>query len=448
MRPFIDVLPVSQRKGGSGLQVDGVSLQKLLGFGYSPVYVTALSAVEARAKAYLNALHKNFSSGHVYYALKANFALPVLRTIRDAGCGADIVSIGEWRRALEAGFKPADICFAGVGKMPSEWKESIAGGLGTLNVEHLAELDDVLAHLESHNAPTQLAVRLNPCVESKTHPHLKTGALDSKFGILFEQLVEWVSSTEVRCKSRDAFLALTKPLSGIHVHVGSQLENPEILALVIKKTLSCAEFLVSKGINIRVLDLGGGLHVGFDGVPADNGDITRHIDFLGGALREHLSEYPALSKLWGARLERLDVSVEPGRSVVASSTVFLSKVLFEKTNSDTNRFCYVDGAMNDFPRPSIYGARHALALVDFAAGVQSQSYSYKVVGPVCESADVLAKDVELPKVTAGDTLCFFEAGAYCRSMASHYNLRALPAEIFVKGGQVVEVTAPKNLFGA
>lgn len=444
MRPFIDVLPLAQRKNGAGISVDGVTLLELMKLGHSPLYVTALRAIEGRARAYKECLKGHFLNSNIYYAVKANFSYPVLKAVLSQDCGADIVSFGEWKAARKAGFGANKICYAGVGKRPDEWKAAIRDGLGVLNVEHIQELDEVLEFLYEVPSQTSLALRLNPCVESKTHSHLKTGALDSKFGVIFPHVVEWINKLSNKSHKYDLTKFL-KPLSGIHVHIGSQIENPEIISQVVEKVLQCAQLFVENGIHINHLDFGGGLHVAFEGVPKDNSDIVRHIDFLSHSLKTQLQVFPKLKTLWGTNCENLLVSLEPGRSVVASSTVYLTRVLFEKDNGDGHRFCYVDAGMNDFPRPSLYGAKHQLI---YANGTDflTAEHAFKVVGPVCESGDVLASDVMLPKMKRGDWLMFFEAGAYCRSMASQYNLREIPMEVFIRSAKIEECISATEAF--
>ena len=470
MRPFFTVANVKARQHFKGFSIDGVTLEQLRASAPTPFYVTSLSAVASRAHAYLNTLRSFFPRGQVHYAMKANFAPSILTTVKAAGLGVDIVSIGEWRAALKVGFKPADVCFAGVGKTPAQWREALAGGVGIVNVEHVQELQDILDLLEALPADAHrplIAIRLNPCVESNTHPHLKTGALDSKFGMLLEQLSQWLN-TRKTSQAEQAFQTkqtserwknYLAPLSGIHVHIGSQLLNPEVFELVVEKVFEAAELLRTFGTHIAHIDLGGGLGVGFDGVPPDNSDIINHVSFLCQTILRVAKNHPELASPWGHQCQNLSVNLEPGRSVVASSTALFTEVLYEKSNSELVHFAYVDAGMNDFPRPSIYNARHAVVLAnktEWGPETLSEPLSvlrgellnadappeknYTVVGPVCESGDVLARNAALPQLARGDWLVFLEAGAYCRSMASHYNLRPLPAEIFVQDGKIVDVT--------
>lgn len=449
MRPFICLKPFEQRIKGNGLIIDSVPLSKIFALNKSPVYVTSLNSISQRIKQYKKALNSFFERNEVFYAMKANFSFPILEEIKQCGAGIDIVSIGEWKAAISSGISPEKICFAGVGKKEQEWKEAILGGLGFLSVEHLSELNDVLCFIckEKDNLKTLpiISLRLNPAVEVETHPHLKTGALNSKFGILFEHFDQWILSKKLSFQNPDDYFNWISPLKGIHVHVGSQLVENKIFPLVAKKILDCAHFMLVNGIIVKHIDFGGGLGVSVDGVPLNGEDIKNHIEFLCSTFMNAAQKYQDLILEWGEKLSNLFVCVEPGRSVVASSTVFLTQVLYEKKNSKENLFCYVDGAMNDFPRPSIYGAVHHAEVVNFADDLNlieqlsSEISEWNIVGPVCESGDFLSKNTLMPQIKKGDVIAFFEAGAYCRSMASTYNLRPLPNEIFVKDGKIIQV---------
>ncbi len=449
MRPFITLKPLEQRMKGEGLYIDSVPLSDILDLKVSPIYVTSLNSISQRLNYYKSALQKHFSNNEVFYAMKANFSFPILEEIKNSGAGIDIVSIGEWRAALKAGIKPEKICFAGVGKKEEEWKEAIQGGLGYLSVEHLSELNDILFFIYKNKSDEikslVISLRLNPSVEVETHPHLKTGALNSKFGILFEHFEIWLNQMKSQFQDIEDYKKWIHPLKGIHVHVGSQLMENSIFPLIANKILDCAKFMLKNNIIVKHIDFGGGLGVPVEGVPENGNDIKSHIDFLCNTFKNATKDYKDLIQVWGEDFNKLFVCVEPGRSIVASSTVFLTQVLYEKRNSNENLFCYVDGAMNDFPRPSLYGAIHHAEIVNFNQDVnlreklKNNFLNWNIVGPVCESGDFLSKNTLLPEVQKGDIIAFFEAGAYCRSMASRYNLRSLPSEVFVKDGKIIHV---------
>lgn len=440
LRPGFSLVPQAPH-GLPTLVVEGLPLSTLLGQAQTPLFVTSLGAVRERAKAYRSALAKAFPRSTVLYALKANPARAILSVMREEGLGLDLVSLGEWKRGMEVGFSREMLSLAGVGKRVSEIREAVAGGVGRIHVEHLQELDIVLALLSDSPSQTEVGVRLNPEVDSPTHPHLRTGSLDSKFGILTPQFLSWLAAVEGRIPDRDARMRYLAPLRGLHVHVGSQLMSTESFPAIVRSVLRAAAACKEAGVRVDSLDLGGGLRVDSppDVAAQRCDDIHAHVDFLCATLKDVCNrEFPGLSAWWGGReLKELEVLLEPGRSLVASSTALLAEVLYTKENSPEQRFCVVDAGMNDFPRPALYQATHDIRLVQGRVQEGGNApLKWSVVGPVCESADVLARGVPLGDVHPEDVVAFLEAGAYCRSMASTYNLRPIPAALYLENGEI------------
>ena len=435
--------------------IEEVSLERFLDLYQTPFYITSLSAIEDRVKVYRKALKKYFPKNRIFYALKANWGVPVIEAVRGLGEGFDIVSQGELDHLLKLGVDPASICFAGVGKKHSEIEAALRSGVGILNIEHLEELQYCLGLMKTIPSNTRIALRLNPALEIETHPHLRTGALDSKFGILAQALLSFFEANQ---HLKTEWSAQGKPLlesvSGIHVHVGSQLLSGMVFKKLVAAVAEISEDLYLAGIRISHLDFGGGLGVPLSGVPESGEDVTHHVDDLFEALKKSCAEKQILQKLWGENFESVQVCLEPGRSIVASSTVFATEVLYTRENGASYRFAFVDGGMNDFPRPSIYGATHdvilgcrrkkSLALDSATAPRVQGGPGLQIVGPVCESGDVLRKDAPLESVVPGDVILFLEAGAYCRSMASEYNLRKLPHTFYVRGAEIVTEGVPLN----
>jgi diaminopimelate decarboxylase len=428
--------------------IEGLPLAQLTEKVPTPFYVTALSAFEQRLKLYQSHLRQAFPRSRVFYALKANSGLPLVKCVSDVGEGFDIVSRGELEHLLRAGVDPARICYAGVGKSPEEIAAAIQSSVGVLNVEHIGELRQAMGLMVETHAKTRIALRLNPCIDVETHPHLRTGALDSKFGMLEGEILGFFDSDAGKAllAAKDSTGAvLGQAIAGIHVHVGSQLLTGKLFEAVVNAATQLALALMERGLVISHLDFGGGLGVGLHGVPHDGSDIANHVLGLRDALVGACQQDSRLIAAWGKDLSRVEVCLEPGRSMVASSTVFVTRALYTRTNHADHRFVYVDGGMNDFPRPAIYGAKHAVTVAmrgNQSLGEQAVvgGTGLQIVGPVCESGDVLRKDPslkEIEHVAPGDTLVFFEAGAYCRSMASEYNLRPLPQTIYVCAGKVV-----------
>jgi diaminopimelate decarboxylase len=444
MRPYLDYrdpAPSSpSMPSPKSLHLEGLTLKDLA--GQTPVYVTSLTACKDRAMAYQNALKSHFKNTKCYFAVKANPAPEIIQTFLEMGLGFDIVSEGELDRVLGvSGTLAKDICFAGVGKTKSQIEKALRLNVGWLNVEHPEELHITLEKLMDSaysTSTTQLAIRLNPCVEVATHPHLKTGALNSKFGILRPQLLEMLEKWKLN--NSPLFETAQKRIRGIHVHVGSQLSEPHIYESVVKETLETCECLEKLGLEVRHLDFGGGLEVPFQGIPQDHSDIRLRVDTLAQYLVSSLPRFPILREKFGESFDKVTISIEPGRSLVASSTVLVTQVLYTKSNDSEHHFAVVDAGMNDFPRPSLYGAKHEILPVQESSS--SHQKQYIVCGPVCESGDVFDTKVALPELRPGDLLAFLEAGAYCYSMASQYNLRPLPVCLFVKDSQVVGKKSP------
>jgi diaminopimelate decarboxylase len=457
MRPFLNFSETDSQLSTVDAAIDAVTIEECLLLLPTPFYVTSLNAVKQRIIAYQNALVRYFKKSKIHYAVKANFSQEVLAEVLKSGAGLDIVSPGELRAAQRAFCPAKSVCYAGVGKRKKDLIEALEFNVGKINVEHILELKDVLdlilemKRLAKVAPPTtDILIRWNPCLEIDTHPHLKTGSLDSKFGILASEILSFVRCLKSELSDAD-FVEYTAPIAGLHVHLGSQVQNSEVYGILCQELVSFSFELVNCGLKIRTFDLGGGLGVGLKGVPENAADIEKHVSFVCGhlasALLKEQEQHPTKLAFWGKDLAEVQVALEPGRSVVSSSSVFVSEVLYSKSNSPSNCFLYIDAGMNDFPRPSLYNAEHALTNLARPAVVQPPSEDLKwngkneqkchVVGPVCESADVLAKSVSLPKLPRGAIICFFEAGAYCRSMASHYNLRPLPAEIYVRDGEIV-----------
>jgi len=340
--------------------------------------------------------------GIICYALKANGNLALLKILASLGCGADVVSGGELYRALKAGFPPSHIVFAGVGKTEEEIRWAIDADIRQLNVESVPELELVNSTAQKLQRQARVALRLNPDVRADTHPYVATGRGDSKFGL---DLAEAVSAYQ---------RASTLPgiqVTGLHFHLGSQILSTAPYVEALKKIVPLMEELRRKGIMIRDLDIGGGLGISYNKEVAPSPE-----------------QWLAVVK---DELQRLDYSViiEPGRALMGPAGALVTRVLYLKKAS-TKNFIVVDAGMNDLVRPSLYGAMHQiLPLREKTA----PSIVADVVGPVCETADFLARDREMVRPAAGDMLAVMKTGAYSASMSSNYNGRPRAAEVLVFG---------------
>ncbi len=366
----------------------------------TPLYVYDADAARAR----LRALRGAFSRQPlVCYAMKANSNAALCRVLARAGAGADIVSGGELSRALAAGFPAGRVVFSGVGKTRDEMAAALRAGILTFNVEsaeELAALEGVSRRL-GKRAPVSL--RINPDVDPKTHPHITTGRYDNKFGV---ELGEAIGLYKKAAKSRHLLVR------GIQCHIGSQITSAAPYRAAARAVSGALKRLAAAGIELSLVDLGGGL-----GVAAGGGKALDLADYA-RALQDALAPWPGLQLL-----------IEPGRYLVADAGVLLATVLYRK-KTPRRRFVIVDAAMNDLARPALYGAKHAVTPARRRPG---KTAVVDVVGPVCESGDFLARGVPLPPCRPGDVLVVEQAGAYGFSMSSQYNSRGRAAEILVEG---------------
>jgi diaminopimelate decarboxylase len=362
----------------------------------TPLYVYSRDRIEANYRRINDAFGP--LNAQLHYSVKANANGAILRLLRALGAGFDVVSAGEAYRALRAGADPASIVFAGVGKTEAELAYALDQRLGWINVEsaqELAVLDRLAAARSSRPA---VALRVNPAVEADTHHHIATGGQRSKFGI---DLIEAQSILQ----SPDRFPHLD--LAGLHIHIGSQLASPDRTVEAIARVLSIATPA------IRLLDVGGGFPVAYrpdDHYPPPE-DFAQAI-------------WPLVTPHSSLRL-----AIEPGRSIIADAGALVAQVQYVKERAG-RRLVVVDAAMTELLRPALYDAYH---FIDAADCDGPSSLPADVVGPVCESADVLGVDRALPAVQPGDTVVIFNAGAYGFSMASNYNSRPRPAEVLVEG---------------
>jgi diaminopimelate decarboxylase len=370
----------------------------------TPLFVYSKASMLAALAAY----QRGFAGRQVQicYAMKANSTLGVIQVFAQAGCGFDVVSLGEMTRALAAGGQASRIIFSGVGKTPAEMRAALQAGIGCFNVESEAELEVLNDVALSMALTAPVSIRVNPNVDPKTHPYISTGLKGSKFGIAHERVVQ----TYQRAAALPGL-----SVKGIDCHIGSQItqETPYLDAM--DRMLDLVEAIEAAGVPIHHIDMGGGLGIDY------NGDMP-----------------PEADQLWTKLLVKLDargfgdrsLMIEPGRSLVGNAGACITEVLYLKPGEQKN-FCIVDAAMNDLPRPAMYQAYHQIAPLKAR---DTPAETWEVVGPVCESGDWIGHDRAL-SVQPGDLLAVLSAGAYCMSMASNYNTRNRAAEVLVDGAQ-------------
>ena len=367
----------------------------------TPAYVYGANLIRAQFHSLDDALQA--IPHRVCYSVKANGNLAVLRVLRQAGAGADIVSVGELRRVLAAGFAPDTIVFSGVGKTVPEIEEAIAAGIGFLNIESTSELDVVAAATQNLGKRASVGIRVNPDVATQTHPYTKTGEKTAKFGVPFDDVVNVARRIAAEPRLR---------LRGLAMHLGSQLTDVAPYHRGTVKLLELVAAIRASGIaTLEALDVGGGLGV-----------------------RYHAEQAPSPKAFAAAvvpaiRAAGLKLLCEPGRYLVANAGLLLSRVLYRK-RAGGKEFVIVDAGMTDFVRPSHYNAHHDI--VPLHDGGRAERV-VNVVGPICESGDFLALDRKLPVVKPGELLAVLGTGAYGFVMSSTYNQRPRPPEVMVDG---------------
>ena len=365
----------------------------------TPTYVYSRAAIEQGYRDFSEAC-----AGRdvlICYSVKASSNLAILNLLARLGSGFDIVSGGELARVLAAGGSADKTVFSGVGKSEAELRAGLEAGVYCFNVESEEELDRLASIASGMGRTAPVSLRVNPDVDPKTHPYIATGLRESKFGIAYDAALPLYR--------RAAKLPGIR-VKGIDVHIGSQITDVEPFVAALDKVLEFVDALDATGVHLDHVDLGGGLGI-------------RYRDESPPALQSYLG---SLFRRLGSR--KIRVLFEPGRSLVGNTGLLLTRVEYLKHGPAKN-FAVVDAAMNDLVRPALYDAWHEVLPV---ARRQGAARRYDIVGPVCESADFLAKERALA-VAAGDLLAIMSAGAYGMSMSSNYNSRPRPAEIVVSG---------------
>lgn len=340
----------------------------------------------------------------VHFAMKANSERPILEEARKAGLGVDTVSGGEIKLALECGFEPSKIVYAGVGKSDAEIDLALRNGIGCLNVESLEELEVIAQRAQAMHKKAPVALRVNPNIDAHTHHYITTGLAENKFGIALELLDKAISISE-----HSEWIELR----GLHFHIGSQITTLEPFVILCQRINELQEAYENKGVKFPTINLGGGL-----GVNYENPDLEPIPDFKSffDTVAANLKPRPGQ-----------EVHFELGRSLTAQCGTLLSRVLYVKHGLE-KKFAIIDAGFTDLIRPALYGAHHK---IENLSSTSKQTEVYDVVGPVCESSDTFGTDEHLPKTSRGDLMAIRTAGAYGSVMAMQYNCRKLPAIIYL-----------------
>jgi len=382
---------------------EGVPLDQLAAAEGTPLYVYSAGTITARYQAIDDAFRGYPHALH--YALKANSTLAIARLLRGLGAGADANSGNEIDVALRAGFIPEQIVFTGVGKTLDELAQAIDIGVKTINAESEGELDRIDRLARERGTRARVALRINPDIDARSHPHISTGLKANKFG------VPAAAARDIcrRFVQRDGL-----EFTGLHTHVGSQITDLDPLRRAAEALLTLAKGLRDDGISIDHLDIGGGLGVSYDGT-----EVPSAADYAAAVL-------PIV------RDSGLPLILEPGRHIVAPAGVLLSRVVDVKERPDGKAFVIVDAGMTELMRPMLYGAYHRIEPVVCGAGDELVA---DIVGPLCETSDTLGKDRRIKRPQPGDLFAVLDAGAYGSVMASNYNRRTMPAEVLVDGSE-------------
>jgi len=384
------------------LVCDGVPLAQIAAAEGTPLYVYSAAALRERYRAiddafgtYPHALH---------YALKANSTLAIARLLRHLGSAADANSIWEIEVAGRAGFEPANIVFTGVGKSPAELECAVSLGVKAINVESAGELARVEAIAQRQARVARVAIRVNPDIDAKSHPHISTGLKINKFGLPVDDARALLQTMTSRPSLR---------LVAVHVHIGSQITSLDPLRRAAKLAADLSTHLLAQGVPLEYIDLGGGLGVSYDGSPVPS--VSDYVKTLVGEVRS----------------TELPVVLEPGRAIAAPSGALVARVIDVKPRTAESDFIIIDAGMTELLRPALYNAFHQ---IDVVAERDTSRRHYEIVGPVCESSDVVGRDRTLPTLDVGDLVAIRDAGAYGAVMASNYNRRPMPAEVLVDAG--------------
>jgi diaminopimelate decarboxylase len=385
------------------LVCDEVPLSRIAAAEGTPLYVYSAAAITERYRALDDAFASHPHAMH--YALKANSTLAIARLLRSLGSGADANSGGEIDVALRAGFIPPQIVFTGVGKTSAELAQAIDLGVRTINAESAGELERIDAMAVARQTRARVALRINPDIDARSHPHISTGLRTSKFGIP-------VADVRTLCRLMASRQGLE--IVGLHSHVGSQIISLDPLCRAASALVALARELRDDGIVIEHLDVGGGLGISYDGAEAP------------GARAYAAALLPIV------RDSGIAIVLEPGRHIVGPAGVLLARVVDVKPQSVGRAFVVLDAGMTELIRPMLYGAFHRIEPVEPR---QAPEVVCDIVGPLCESSDTLGRERKIALPEVGDLFAVLDTGAYGSVMASNYNRRPMPAEALVQNGR-------------
>jgi len=418
-------LPVTAKINRSGhLEIGGCDAAALAKEFGTPLYVLDEKDIRQQCHAYMSLFRTKYPNSDIVYASKALSAVGLLKVIADEGLGVDVSSGGELYTALKAGFAPRKIYFHGNNKSLQEIREGLSVSAGRFVVDNFDEIESLDKISVKMGKKANVLIRLNPGVEAHTHQAIKTGQADSKFGISKARILDAVKAVKG-----------TRNLSftGLHSHIGSQIYDVNgFLAEIDVLTRTAKEIREKTGIEVNEINIGGGIGIAY--VEGDNPlKLEDFAKAITKRLKERAEEY---------RLAMPKLTLEPGRSIVARAGITLYTVGHIKDIPGIRKYVIVDGGMADNPRPMLYGAKYEFVAADSMKAARSEKVT--VAGRFCESGDVLAKDVKLPKLKKGSLLGVLCTGAYNYSMASNYNRAPRPAMVIVNDGRARLIVRREN----
>ncbi len=393
---------------------DTVELAKKFG---TPLYVMDEELIRKNCRIYKNAMDKYSNGGTVLYANKAFCTLYTCRIAKEEGLGLDVVSGGELYTALKADFPTEKICFHGNNKTSDELEMAVKNNVGHIIVDNIYELEELEKIAEKHNKIQKIMFRIKPGIDAHTHRFIRTGQIDSKFGVALEN-GEAFDIIKTAAKMKNV------KVTGVHCHIGSQIFDIEPFCRAAEVMMNFVGDLKDKlGLEIDELNLGGGYGIMYT---ADD-DPIEYDKYI-----EHVAEIVKdTAKKRGVKMPH--IFMEPGRSIVASAGITLYTIGGIKDIKNVRKYVSVDGGMGDNPRYILYQSEYTAVLANRAGDKPTEKVT--VAGKCCESGDILLKDTMLPKTEAGDTLAVLATGAYNYSMASNYNRIPRPAVVAVKDGE-------------
>jgi diaminopimelate decarboxylase len=397
---------------------DSIALAQRYG---TPLYVTNEDRICELFRDYQKALSSRYPHVQVLYAAKANGNLAIMRALAKAGAGADVFSSGELHLALAAGMPAGKLLFNGSSKSPDDLRLALEKNI-KVSVDSIDELHQLDEAARSAGTVAKIAFRVNPALDVPTHPKIATGLAGSKFGIPHQQ---------IPAAYREALDCNHVRPVGLHCHIGSQILDTEPFARAADMMVRIAKELTDMGISLEFIDLGGGLGIPYhhdtDPAPTPEDYAAKVVPLF----RAGVEACGITPELW----------VEPGRSLVADSTVLLTRV--NSTKNTHKRFANVDAGFNLLIRPAMYNAYHEVLVANKAGAVAQTPYT--ITGPICESGDILAADRNLPELAAGDNIAVLDTGAYGYAMSSQYNGRPRCPELIIKGTQVALMRRAETL---